>query len=145
MNKDWRIQVAETRTVYCKHVRQVKLRKQGWALRRLGQVAQGSNGQPSVQCSESRKQQRSGITGAGSDEKPLTMTQADNLRTWQHKTGSNIAPVNDPQLERISLNQTHPYTDTCTHTHTHNRARMGPRAHEPWQLQANIYADKQMY
>ncbi len=24
INKDWRIQVAETRTVYCKHVRQVK-------------------------------------------------------------------------------------------------------------------------
>ncbi len=48
INKDWRIQVAETRTVYCKHVRQVKLRKQGRALRRLGQVAQGNNGQPSV-------------------------------------------------------------------------------------------------
>ncbi len=54
-----------------------------------------------------------------------------NLTTQDSVTGSNIAPVNDPQLERISLNQTHPHTDTCTHTHTHNRARMGPRAHEP--------------
>ncbi len=54
---------------------------------------------------------------------------ADNLTTQDSVTGSNIAPVNDPQLERISLNQTHPHTDTCTHTH--NRARMGPGAHEP--------------
>ncbi len=121
MNKDWRIQVAETRTVYCKHVRQVKLRKQGWALRRIGAGSAGK--QWAAKCPVFRVQETAEIRNHGSRKQERTKTtdhdtgrQSEDLTTQDSVTGSNIAPVNDPQLERISLNQTHPYTDTCTHT-----------------------------
>ncbi len=70
-----------------------------------------------------QERQRSGITEAGTDENhwPWHGRQSEDLTTQDSVTGSNIAPVNDPQLERISLNQTHPHTDTCTHTHTTER------------------------
>ncbi len=77
------------------------------------------------QVSGDRVQETAEIRNHGTRKQERTETldhdtaeQSEDLTTQDSVTGCNIAPVNDPQLERISLNQTHPYTDTCTHTHT---------------------------
>ncbi len=94
------------------------------------------------QVSGDRVQETAEIRNHGTRKQERTETldhdtaeQSKDLTTQDSVTGSNIAPVNDPQLERISLNQTHIYTDTCTHTHTHTHTQQSEdgteRSHEP--------------
>ncbi len=85
------------------------------------------------------KQQGSGIaepgTGTDRNRRPEQGKHCKDLTKGDSVTGSNIAHGDDSQLERISLNHTHPQTPAHTHAHAHahtkDKARMGPGAHEP--------------
>ncbi len=107
----------------------------GGALRRQRRVAQGSNGQTSLRRSESRK--AAGLRNRGTRNRngPKSPTQTRQTLQGSDKgdsvTGSDIAHGNDSQLERISLNHTHPQTPAHTHAHTQDTVRMGPGTHEP--------------
>ncbi len=76
--------------------------------------------------------------GTGTDRKRRPQT-LQTLQTPQGSdkgdsvTGPDIAHGNEAQLERISLNHTHPQTPahTYAHAHTQDTVRMGPGTHEP--------------
>ncbi len=79
------------------------------------------------------KQQGSGIAEPGNRNGPRSPTRTRQTLQGSDKgdsvTGSDIAHGNDSQLERISLNHTHPQTPA--HTHAQDTVRMGPGTHEP--------------
>ncbi len=95
---------------------------------------QGSNGQTSVRCAESRKTAGLGNRGTGTDRnrRPEHGRHCKDLTKEDSVTGSNIAQVMTLSWsESASITHTHRHLLTHTHPHTHDKARMGPGTHEP--------------